>query len=368
MPSKNRVRYAVVGLGHFAQSAIIPAFAHAKNAQLVAFVSGNKEKRETLARRYQVPIVATYHHYDELLESGDIDAVYIALPNFMHCDFAVRAANAGVHVLCEKPLAVTVKECQQMISAARRNRVKLMCAYRLHFERTTLTAAEVVRSGRLGDPKLFSSTFTQMVDPANTRFKPAHVGGGPIYDVGVYCLNAVRTMFGDEPTEVSCFVSPKNLRKGAVEEQATVMLRFPDDKLATFGVSFVAHHDSRFEVIGEKGMLAQNPAYQHAEGLAQEITVGERTQKQFFPKRDQVAAEIVEFSTCVLNDREPEASGDEGLRDIRVIEAMFKSARSGRVVQLPKLAAKKHKPTMRQERRLAPHREAKTIDVAPPRK
>ena len=154
MPRTQRdrpVRYAVVGLGWIAQSAVLPAFEHArKNSRLAAFVSGSPRKLEQLGRRYGVDQRFSYEQYDECLRSGEVDAVYIALPNHMHHEYAVRAAEAGVHVLCEKPLAVSEAGCGEMIRAARENSVLLMTAYRLHFERTNLEAAEQVRSGKIG--------------------------------------------------------------------------------------------------------------------------------------------------------------------------------------------------------------------------
>ena len=139
MGSKNRkvqkVRYAVVGLGHLAQVAVLPAFAHLKNAEIAALVTSDKRKARILAKRYQVKDVYNYDQYEECL-TKDIDAVYIVLPNHQHCEFTMRAAKAGVHVLCEKPMAVSVAECRKMIASMRQNRRKLMIAYRLHFEKS----------------------------------------------------------------------------------------------------------------------------------------------------------------------------------------------------------------------------------------
>src|SRR5690606_32532798 len=191
-------RYAVVGLGHIAQVAVLPAFGNARrNSRLAALVSGDPVKREELSKRYGVEKACAYEEYDALLKSGDIDAVYIALPNSMHCDYAVRAARAGVHVLVEKPMALTEEECERMARAARDSGTKLMVAYRLHFERANLEAIEVARSGRIGEPRLFSSTFTMRVVPGNIRVR-TETGGGVLYDLGIYCINAVRGLFRDE--------------------------------------------------------------------------------------------------------------------------------------------------------------------------
>jgi glucose-fructose oxidoreductase len=148
--------------------AILPAFAQAKqNSKLTALVSDDPEKLKKLGRRYGIQRLCRYEEVDDLLNSGEIDAVYIALPNSMHEDYAIRAARAGVHVMCKKPMAVTAAECEEMIEPARENHVKLMIAYRLHFERGNLEAAEIARSGKLGDLRFFTSQFSMQVRPDN---------------------------------------------------------------------------------------------------------------------------------------------------------------------------------------------------------
>ena len=189
---RRQVRYAVVGLGHIAQVAVLPAFGNARrNSKLAALVSGDPVKREQLSRQYKVDKACSYEQYDEMLKSGDVDAVYIALPNSLHCEYAVRAAQAGVHVLVEKPMALTEEECERMARAARDAHVKLMVAYRLHFERANLEAIEVARSGRIGEPRLFNSTFTMHVVPGTIRVKSA-LGGVKRVIKGAASTVAVR--------------------------------------------------------------------------------------------------------------------------------------------------------------------------------
>src|SRR5215469_3416210 len=179
------IRYAVVGLGHLAQVAVLPAFKHARNSSLAALVSGDSRKRNRLGRKYGVDQTCSYDRFEQYLAQG-IDAVYLTVPNHLHWEFAVRAANAGVNVLCEKPMAVTEEECREMISAADRNHVKFMVAYRLHFERSTLEAIQLVRRGTLGTLRIFTSDFTEQVVEGNIRVAFAvPQGGGPVYDLGV---------------------------------------------------------------------------------------------------------------------------------------------------------------------------------------
>src|SRR5687768_12271331 len=202
MPTRRKpIRYAVVGLGHIAQVAVLPAFAHARrNSRLAALVSSDPSKLKAMAKKYRVGATYSYDEYEACLQQ--VDAVYIALPNSMHEEYTVRAARAGVHVLCEKPMAVTVEACRRMIAACRENRVKLMIAYRLHFEEINLAVVDLVRRGRIGEPKFFNSSFSMRVRNGNIRTDP-HLGGGTLYDIGVYCINAARYLFRAEPTEVS---------------------------------------------------------------------------------------------------------------------------------------------------------------------
>ena len=165
-----------------------------------AVVSGDRTKRREIAKRYRLDCAFDYNEFDECLQS--VDAVYIALPNSMHADYAIRAARAGVHVLCEKPMAVTAAECRQMIAACRRAKVKLMIAYRLHFETLKLSAMDLARSGRLGELKFFNSSFSMTVRRGDIRTKRA-CGGGTLYDIGIYGINAARNLFRAEPTQVS---------------------------------------------------------------------------------------------------------------------------------------------------------------------
>ena len=345
-----RVRYAVVGLGHIAQVAILPAFAHARrNSELVALVSEDTTKRRKLSRRYRVPLAFPYDEYDTRLREGGIDAVYIALPNDMHRAFAERAARAGVHVLCEKPLAPTVRDCQAIIRTADRHGVKLMTAYRLHFEEGNLAAVELGRRGRLGELRLFDSVFTLQARTGNIRLE-AERAGGPLYDIGIYCINAARYLFRSEPR----FVTAVAVRGGGgrfqeVEEAMSVVLEFPDDRLASFTCSFGAADVSAYRLVGTKGNLTMEPAYEYAEGLRSTLVVGATRRVQQYPKRDQFAAELLHFSDCILRDRQPEPSGAEGLNDIRIIEAIQRAVKTGRRQAVRRLEAKGKRPSMSQE-------------------
>ena len=328
-----RVRYAVVGLGHIAQVAVLPAFAHARrNCELVAVVSDDRTKRREIAKRYRLDHAFGYDEYDECLRT--VDAVYIALPNHMHAEYTIRAARAGVHVLCEKPLAVTVEDCRQMIAACRKARVKLMVAYRLHFETINLAAIDLARRGRLGDLKFFNSSFSMTVRRGDIRTKRAF-GGGTLYDIGVYCINAARNLFRAEPTQVSAVsVNSGVAALAEIDETTAATLRFGNDRVATFITSFNAADVAAYRIVGTKGDLHADPAYEYAEGLEYTLTVDGRTTRKAVGKRDQFAPELLYFSDCILKNRKPEPSGEEGMQDVRIVEALYESAKSGKPVTI----------------------------------
>jgi predicted dehydrogenase len=340
------VRYAVVGLGHIAQVAVIPAFAHARrNSTLAAIVSSDRTKRRDIAKRYRVKHAFSYDDYEECLRL--VDAVYIALPNSMHAEYAIRAARAGVHVLCEKPMAVTVEECRHMIAAGRKAQVKLMVAYRLHFEAVNLAAIDVARRGDLGELKFFNSSFSMKVRRGDIRTKRAY-GGGTLYDIGVYCINAARNLFRAEPTAVSAISINSGVATLAeIDETTAATLRFGNDHVATFITSFNAADVGAYRIVGTKGELHADPAYEYAEGLGFTLTVDGKSSRQKISKRDQFAPELLYFSDCIIKDRSPEPSGEEGLQDVRIVQALYESSRIGKPVKIRPFK-KLQRPTGRQ--------------------
>ena len=345
--TNKKVRYAVIGLGYISQVGILPAFAHAKeNSELAALVSGDPGKLKALGKKYKVPKTYSYEQYADCLDG--VDAVYIGLPNSMHRAYAEGAARAGVHVLCEKPMAVTEQECEAMIEAASKTNVKLMIAYRLHFERGNLSAIDTVREGKIGEPRIFNSVFSQQVAPGNTRLS-SEMGGGPLFDIGVYCINAARYLFRAEPYEVFAFsATGKDGRFTKVEEMNAALLRFPNDRLASFTCSFGAADRSEYEVVGTKGSLRMSPAYEMVGDLKCELTIEGKRQKTTYKKRDQFAPELSYFSKCILEGLNPEPDGREGLEDVRVINALLESAEKGKPVEIASLE-KKQRPTIEQE-------------------
>jgi len=359
------LRFAVIGLGHIAQAAVLPAFRHARPyVELAALVSGTKAKLKKLGKRYQVEHLASYADADKLFDSGFVDAVYIATPNTEHTEWVIRAAEAGLHVLCEKPLATSVRDCERMIDACERNNVKLMTAYRLHFERCNLEVAELVRSKRIGKARYFDSHFSMQVKPGNIRTQ-SELGGGPEWDIGIYCQNAARYVFADEPTQVWATASDSSdPRFAEIPETVHVILKFPGERIANFICSFGAADRSRYEVVGTRGSVVVDPAYEYAEGLGYELTIGEKKKRKKFAKSDQFAAELVYFARCVSRDVRPEPSGKEGLIDVAIIKAIHESIESGQWVELKGTPHKQKRPTLRQEiRRPAVPREPPMVQA-----
>jgi predicted dehydrogenase len=362
--AQSKVRYAVVGLGYIAQAAVLPAFTHARrNSSLHAIVSGSVEKLNEVGDKYRVPVRATYDEYERCLQ--EVDAVYICTPNSEHADYAVRAAQAGRHILCEKPLAVTQQECERMIKAAKDGKVKIMTAYRLHFEPLFLEVLDIVKSGKIGEPRFFSSSFSMHARPGGIRTQ-RELGGGTLYDLGVYCINTARLMFGAEPIEVFArSIDGARSNMPEIDEMTSGVLRFDGDRLATFTTSFNANGVSDFRVVGTEGNIHAEPAYEYAEALGYTLTIGETVKKKKGRRRDQFAAEVAYFSDCVLQNRDPEPSAGEGCWDVRVVNALYESANSNEPCKLDQFGPER-RPTTQQAQDFPPVREPELVAVEKP--
>jgi predicted dehydrogenase len=366
--SSSKIRIAVVGLGHFAQAAVLPAIEQLPDIELTALVSGSRHKLDELGRRYGVRSLCAYDRLDELLGNGAVDAVYIAVPNDLHAEMTLVAARHGVHVLCEKPMAPTEAECMQMIRACEQRRVKLMIAYRLHFEAANLVAIEIARGGEIGEPRMFSSVFSMQVRGGNVRTQPRR-GAGPLYDIGIYCLNAARYLFRTEPIEVFAMkLAGRDPRFAAVDEAFAVTLRFPVERVAQFTCSFGAHDRAHYQVIGTEGFLTLDNAYEYAADAMTLHAVGKHGDKtRTFSRRDQIAAEIEYFARCIRDNSDPEPSGWEGLADVRILQAIQASARFGRAVPIDPVP-RPQRPDLGQEIRIPAHALPPLIDVEQPTK
>jgi glucose-fructose oxidoreductase len=257
-------------------------------------------------------------------------------------------------------------DAEAMVAACEDHGVRLMVAYRLHFEPATLEAISQVRRGALGRPRFFSSTFALQVRKGNIRTKAARAGG-PLLDLGIYCVNAVRGLFGAEPIEVTAMAATRagDPRFAEIDEQVSAVLRFPDERLAQFVCSFGAYDHSNLTVTGEKGRLTMDPAYEYSTGLTLEIEIeGKPPRRRQFPKCDQIAAELEAFATCIRKNVEPEPSGQEGLADMRVLDAIQRAIESGRSEPV-QAVPKRTRPTPRQAIRRPPHDMPSIVRAAP---
>ncbi len=362
------VRFAVVGVGHIAQVAVLPAFRNARrDAELVALITDDPKKQDVLRRRTGVEHTSGYDEMEATLAASRAEAVYIALPNHLHADFAVRAARAGMHVLCEKPMAVSTAECRRMQNACDRANVRLMIAYRLHFDDANLLAVQQIAQQRIGDAKLIHATLTIRVrDDDNIRLGPRDKGGGPLYDLGIYCINAGRYLFRDEPIEAMAWTSEARTA-GGTEETFVGMLRFPNDRILTLSASVATAAVSTFRVIGTRGDLRIDGAFDYAKSMQMQTTIDDQVTRTKFRKSDQFAPQLIHFARCIRQSREPQASGHEGIADVRVIEALYRAADRGRPVRLPPMEPPK-RPDLRLAKTKPPVRKVDEIRARSPRK
>lgn len=335
------VRYAVVGAGWISQDAFMPGVERSGNSSLTAIVTGDQKKAEALGRRYGIERTYHYDAYRAALESRGFDAIYLALPNDQHAQFAIPALEAGIHVLLEKPMATSEAECAAIEAAARTSGAKLMIAYRLHFEPATLEAIRIEQSGTLGRVWLFTSTFSQPVARSNHRASNGF-WAGPVPDMGPYPINAVRNLFRAEPT----LVTATGLRHPHLgydfDDTVAVTLRFPGDRLAQFTVSYGLNPVNEYRICGDAGDLLVNPGFGFPNGLAHHLTLGSATTERRFPALDQFAAETRYFSNCILHDQDPEPDAEEGRLDVRVLAAIERALQSGQPVELQPFHRAKH--------------------------
>ena len=362
-----KVRYAVVGIGWISQTAFLPGVEHTGNSEVVAFVSGHQDKAAKVGEKYGVKDLYSYDEYDRLLNSGTIDAVYLATPNWDHVDLAVRTLDAGIHLLLEKPMATSVEDCERIIAASERTGAKLMIAYRMHHEPAMLKAFETARSGQLGHLRYFNSSFSQPVNHQNHRAKNGY-WAGPVPDMGPYPINTARNLFGAEPLEVSAMgtrTEPERFR--GFDDQVAVNLRFPGGRLATMLLSYSGSDLDDFRIVGTLGDLYSSPAFAMPGGFKHTITIGESKKKseESFKPTDQFGGELMYFSDCIQRNKHPEADGEEGLLDVRILAAVERALETGEPQTLEPYV-RRLRPTGGQGQELHPVGEPELVGVHQP--
>lgn len=329
--------YAIVGLGRIALGQFLPAFARSERARPTALVSGDPAKARRVAEQYGVnpKHIYNYKTYDTLGDNPDVDAIYIALPNSMHAEYTIRGVKAGRHVLCEKPMANTPADCDHMISEARAANRLLMIGYRLRYEPFNQAMIKMAREKELGAVKVvLADAGFNIGDPKQWRLTRQMAGGGSLMDIGIYALNASRYITGEEPIEVNAmtYSTPGDVRFREVEETINFQLRFPSGILANCTSSYGCGLN-RFRAVTDKGWFELEPALSYS-GLRMRVARPGALEERQHPVRDHFASEMDHFAECVQTDKPPLTPGEEGLRDLRIMMAIYEAAKSGRTVKL----------------------------------
>jgi predicted dehydrogenase len=326
------IGYCMVGLGRISMQHFMPATKTCKLSRVTALVSGHRDKAEKLAAEFNIPqhSIYSYENYDAIADNKDIDAVYIALPNSMHAEYTIRAARAGKHVLCEKPMSTRVRDAEAMVEACRKAERKLMIAYRCQLEPTNLRATQLIRDGKLGKIQAIESANGFNIRAGEWRTTRALGGGGPLMDVGIYSLNACRYLTGEEPTDLRGYatVVDRDGRFNEVEENLGWSMRFPSGVVATCNTTYGSGMPGTYRVHGSRGLLQVENAFGYQ---GQHLTAhvdGEPAIDEPNPSRDpsHFVAQADHFSECILKNRQPVAPGEEGVRDMKLMREIYRSA------------------------------------------
>ncbi len=333
-----KLGWALVGLGSLSINQIMPAFAKCTQSRLVGFVSGRPEKARHMAGVYGVDPknIYSYENYDSIANNPDIDIIYVVLPNNMHAEYTIRALKAGKHVLCEKPMANTPADCEQMIAAAKAANKKLMIGYRVRYEPYNQLMIKMAQdTSEMGPTRMIlADAGFSIGDPTQWRLRKAMAGGGSLMDIGIYSLNAARYLSGEEPIEVNAMshTTPNDPRFTEVEENINFQLKFPSGILANCTSSYGVNL-GRFRVFKPRGSFEVDPASSYT-GLRMRVFRGGSIEERILPQRDHFALEMDHLSASVMNNTEPLTPGEEGLKDLKVMMAIYEAARTGKTVKL----------------------------------
>jgi predicted dehydrogenase len=333
---QRKLGIAPVGLGSIAE-VFMRAVSVSHGAKLTGLVTGHPaEKGTKFGAQYAIPAtsVYTYETYNNIRDNPAIDAVYIALPNSMHCEYTVRAAQAGKHVFCEKPMAISSAECQKMIDACRHANVKLMIGYRLHYDPVFRKVRGLARSGAFGRIESIQAGYYGMKAKQQWRFERALSGGGSLMDLGIYPLNTIRWITGEEASAYRAFaatidIPPADPRFTEVEETIDWQMKFPSGILASAGSSYGQSGPKFLQINGSTGNVRIEPAFSYGDVTylyKGETANGEISGSGDVLNPDQFVSEVEHFSACVLDNKQPDTPGEEGLADLLAIEAIYKAA------------------------------------------
>ena len=336
-----KLGYAIVGLGYYATRQIMPQFANCTHSRLTALVSGTPEKLEKFGAEYKIPVGSRYNYadFDRIRDNPDVDIVYVVLPNSMHAEYTIRAARAGKHVLCEKPMAISSAECEAMIAACRAAGRKLMIGYRSHFEPHNIEAMRLARTGAIGKRRYVQSEHGFSAgDPKQWRLKRALSGGGSMMDIGIYSVQALRYMAGEEPIAVTAteHTDRNDPRFREVEDRIAWSFLYPSGLIGQ-GLSSYSSHHNHIRLTGDNGWIDLEPGTGY-DGHRMIVRRGWDAPQDIKPPpgpgKNQFAAQLDHLAISALENREPIVAGAEGLQDLRLIEAIYRSAKEGRTIRL----------------------------------
>jgi glucose-fructose oxidoreductase len=333
---RDSVGVAVVGLGKLSQEQILPALKRTKGVHLAALVSGVPAKAKKWAADFGLPDSAIYDYgnFDTIARDPKIQIVYIVLPNSMHADFTVRAFKAGKHVLCEKPMAVTLAECERMIAAGKAAKRQLMIAYRCQFEPLNVTAMQLMRKGTIGVPRLINAVMGKQTDLSDSsdawRLDMAMSGGGALADMGIYGINATRYLLAEEPAEVRGWARTDKTdpRFRTVEDMIVWQMRFPSGAIGDGSSCFSQPGTMAWQAIGTDRRLVADPGCFYG-GNAMRVVGGERDAQPQVAEIDHFGNEMNWFADVVRGRAPNVAPGEEGLQDMRIMHAIMQSVKTG---------------------------------------
>jgi predicted dehydrogenase len=331
---ERKLGFALVGLGSLSTHQIAPALQQTKYCRLAGIVTGTPAKAESWKQQYGIPDKNIYN-YDtmaQMADNPDIDVVYVVTPNALHAESTIKAAKAGKHVLCEKPMEVSVEKCEQMIAACKQAGRQLAIGYRLHFEPNHLECVRIARSKMWGDLKMIEASFGfQIGDPTQWRLKKALAGGGCLMDVGIYALQATRYLSGEEPISVSATSTVTDpVKFKDVEESIEWQLKFPSGLIAKSAASYRFSGMDDFTAYAENGWWQLDPAYGYG-GISGRRSDGTEIN---FDNVNQFAAEMDDFAQCILTNQPTRVPGEEGLRDVKIMMQIYQAAQTGQTLNL----------------------------------
>jgi len=321
--------FALVGLGSLSRNQLAPALQRTTNCRLAGIVTGSPEKVAPWQQQYGIPdrSVYSYETMERMSENADIDVVYVVTPNALHAEHTIKAARAGKHVLCEKPMEVSTERCQAMIDACRTAGKQLAIAYRCQFEPHHLECVRLARERVLGDVRVVQASFGfPLGNRPQWRLDPSLAGGGPLLDVGIYTLQTARMLAG-EPVSITALETRPD--PAAVEEAIFFTLTFPGGVIAQCSTSYRTPMNA-FTAFAERGSFGMNPAYNYGGNRGWRSDGAPLS----FPQIDQFAAEMDDFADCIATGRPTRVPGEEGLRDVRILLAAYESARTDRTLRL----------------------------------